>query len=133
MTREDLKKEMKQNEGDPHLKQQRRERGTQITRGDMLKNVETATVVMVNPEHYAIALKWEPDSDRAPIVVAKGVDHMAARIREVAHAHDVPIYRDPPATRSIYRLVEIDEEIHTEHFAAVAAAISFVDRLRQHL
>ncbi|MEM6652587.1 MAG: flagellar type III secretion system protein FlhB [Pseudomonadota bacterium] len=133
MTREDLKKEMKQNEGDPQLKQQRRERGTQITRSDMLKNVETATVVMVNPEHYAVALKWDPESDQAPICVAKGVDHLAAKIREVAQANHVPIYRDPPTARSLYRLVEIDEEIRQEHFAAVAAAIQYVDRVRQHL
>ena len=133
MTREDLKKEMKQNEGDPHLKQQRRERGTQISRGDMLKNVESATVVLVNPEHYAVALKWDPDSDSAPICVAKGVDHLAAKIREVATANQVPIYRDPPTARSLYRLVEIDEEIRQEHFAAVAAAIQYVDRVRQHL
>ncbi len=133
MTREDLKKEMKQNEGDPHLKQQRRERGTQITRGDMLKNVETATVVMVNPEHYAVALKWDPNSDSAPICVAKGVDHLAAKIREVATENGVPIYRDPPTARSLYRLVEIDEEIRQEHFAAVAAAIQYVDRVTQHL
>ena len=92
-----------------------------------------ASVVMVNPEHYAVALKWEPDSDRAPVCVAKGVDHLAARIREIALANDVPIYRDPPATRSIYRLVEVDEEILPEHFAAVAAAISFVDRLKSHM
>lgn len=133
MTREDLKKEMKQNEGDPHLKQQRRERGTEISRGDMLKNVETATVVMVNPEHYAVALKWDPESDSAPICVAKGVDHLAAKIREVATENQVPIYRDPPTARSLYRLVEIDEEIRQEHFAAVAAAIQYVDRVRQHL
>lgn len=133
MTREDLKKEMKQNEGDPQLKQQRRERGTQITRSDMLKNVEQATVVMVNPEHYAVALKWDPESDSAPICVAKGVDHLAAKIREVAQANGVPIYRDPPTTRSMYRLVEIDEEIRHEHFAAVAAAIQYVERVRQHM
>lgn len=133
MTREDLKKEMKQNEGDPHLKQQRRERGTQITRGDMLKNVETATVIMVNPEHYAVALKWDPDGDKAPICVAKGVDHLAAKIREVAQANQVPIYRDPPTARSLYRLVEIDEEIKQEHFAAVAAAVQYVERVRQHM
>lgn len=133
MTREDLKKEMKQNEGDPHLKQQRRERGTQIARGDMLKNVETATVIMVNPEHYAVALKWDPDGDQAPICVAKGVDHLAAKIREVAQANQVPIYRDPPTARSLYRLVEIDEEIKQEHFAAVAAAVQYVERVRQHL
>ena len=133
MTREDLKKEMKQSEGDPHLKQQRRERGTQITRGDMLKNVESATVIMVNPEHYAVALKWDPSGDKAPICVAKGVDHLAAKIREVAQANNVPIYRDPPTARSLHRLVEIDEEIRQEHFAAVAAAIQYVDRVRQHL
>lgn len=133
MTREDLKKEMKQSEGDPHLKQQRRQRGTEITRGDMLKNVETATVIMVNPEHYAVALKWDPDGDKAPICVAKGVDHLAAKIREVAQANQVPIYRDPPTARSLYRLVEIDDEIKQEHFAAVAAAVQYVDRVRQHL
>lgn len=133
MTREDLKKEMKQNEGDPQLKQQRRERGTQITRSDMLQNVESATVIMVNPEHYAVALKWDPESDNAPICVAKGVDHLAAKIREVAQANGIPIYRDPPTTRSMYRLVEIDEEIKHEHFAAVAAAIQYVERVRQHI
>lgn len=133
MTREDLKKETKQNEGDPHLKQQRRQRGTEITRGDMLKNVETATVIMVNPEHYAVALKWDPDGDTAPICVAKGVDHLAAKIREVAQANQVPIYRDPPTARSLYRLVEVDEEIKKEHFAAVAAAVQYVERVRQHL
>ena len=130
MTREEMKKEMKQNEGDPMLKSQRREKGRQISRGEMLQNVKDSTVVMVNPEHYAVALKWDPDSNRAPVCVAKGVDHLAARIREVALANNVPIYRDPPATRSIYRLVDIDEEIHKEHFAAVAAAIQFVERAR---
>ncbi|MHA7899780.1 MAG: EscU/YscU/HrcU family type III secretion system export apparatus switch protein [Henriciella sp.] len=133
MTREDIKKEVKQNEGDPQLKQQRRDRGTQITRGEMIKNVETATVVMVNPEHYAVALKWDPDGDKAPICVAKGVDHLAAKIREVAQANHVPIYRDPPTARSLYSLVELDEEIRQEHFAAVAAAIQYVDRVRQRL
>lgn len=133
MTREDVKKEMKQSEGDPHLKQQRRERGTQITRSDMLKNVESATVVVVNPEHYAVALQWDPNGEQAPVCVAKGVDHLAAKIREVAQANSVPIYRDPPTARSLHRLVEIDEEIRQEHFAAVAAAIQYVDRVRQHL
>ncbi|MEP1142604.1 MAG: flagellar type III secretion system protein FlhB [Henriciella sp.] len=133
MTREDLKNEMKQSEGDPQLKQQRRERGTQITRGDMLKNVETATVIMVNPEHYAVALKWDPNGEQAPVCVAKGVDHLAAKIREVAQANHVPIYRDPPTARSLYSLIEVDEEIRQEHFAAVAAAIQYVDRVRQRL
>lgn len=133
MTREEVKKEMKQSEGDPHMKQSRREKASRITKGQMMQNVKEATVIMVNPEHYAVALKWAPDSSKAPVCVAKGVDHLAARIREVAMANDVPIYRDPPSARSIYRLVDIDEEIHPEHFAAVAAAISFVDRLKDHM
>ncbi len=131
MTREEMKKEMKESEGDPHFKQQRREKGAKISKGQMLQNVKTATVVMVNPEHYAVALKWDPDGQSAPVCVAKGVDHLAARIREVATAHGVQIYRDPPSTRSIYRLVEVDEEILPEHFAAVAAAIQFVERVRK--
>ena len=88
---------------------------------------------MVNPEHYAVALKWDPESGKAPVCVAKGVDSLAAKIREIALASNVPIHRDPPATRSIYRLVDIDEEILAEHFAAVAAAIGFAERLRAHL
>jgi flagellar biosynthesis protein FlhB len=131
MSREDLKKEQKQSEGDPQLKQKRREKASSMSRNQMMQNVKTATVVMVNPEHYAVALKWDPDGGRAPVCVAKGVDHLAAKIRETAKANDIPIYRDPPSTRSIYRLVDIDEEIHPDHFAAVAAAISFVDRIRK--
>lgn len=130
MTREDMKKEMKQSEGDPQMRQQRREKATKISRGQMLQNVKTATVVMVNPTHYAVALKWDPDSKLAPICVAKGTDHLAMKIRELAIENNVPIYSDPPATRSIYSMVEIDQEIQAEHFAAVAAAIQFVDRLR---
>jgi flagellar biosynthesis protein FlhB len=131
MTREEMKKENKQNEGDPHFKSARRSKAAKISSGKMLQAVKTATVVMVNPEHYAVALVWDPDSRKAPVCVAKGVDHLAARIREVALANKVPIYRDPPSTRSIYKLVDIDEEIRPEHFAAVAAAIQFVERVRQ--
>jgi flagellar biosynthetic protein FlhB len=96
----------------------------------MLQNVKDATVIMVNPEHYAVALKWDPNGEQAPVCLAKGTDHLAAKIREVAMAHGVPIYRDPPATRSIYALVEVNEEIKREHFAAVAAAIQYVDRVK---
>ncbi len=133
MSREEMKKEMKQSEGDPQLKQQRRQAGAKITQGQQLQNVKDATVVMVNPQHYAVALKWNPDDNRAPVCVAKGVDHLAAKIREIAIANNVPIHRDPPSTRSIYKLVDIDEEIHPEHFAAVAAAINFVESVRKHM
>jgi flagellar biosynthetic protein FlhB len=131
MTREELKKETKQSEGDPEVKQSRRRRAQEISKGDMLESVKSSTVVVVNPEHYAVALTWDAASDSAPIVVAKGIDHFAAKIREVAKAHNVAIYRDPPTTRSIYRLVEINEEIKPEHFAAIAVAIQFVGRVAQ--
>lgn len=133
MTREELKKEMKQSEGDQHVKQSRRQKGAEIASGKMVQNVKESTVIMVNPEHYAVALKWDPNSQQAPVCMAKGVDHIAARIRELAKENNIPIYRDPPSTRSIYRLVEVDQEIHPEHFAAVAAAIQYVDRVRKSL
>lgn len=130
MTREEMKKEMKQSEGDPELKQQRRQKAMKIANGQMMKNVPTATVIMVNPTHYAVALKWDPSSQKAPVCVAKGMDNLAAKIREIAAENNIPIYHDPPATRSLYKLVEVDQEIRPEHFAAVAAAIQFVDRIR---
>lgn len=131
MTREEIKKESKQNEGDPALKQSRRQRAQEISKGGMLDKVKSSTVVIVNPEHYAVALTWDPDSEKAPVVVAKGIDSLAAKIKEIASEHNVPIYRDPPVTRSIYRSVDIDQEIKPEHFAAVAAAIQFVGRVSQ--
>jgi flagellar biosynthetic protein FlhB len=133
MTLEELKKEAKQSEGDPYLKQMRRQKGAEIASGKMVQNVKASTVIMVNPEHYAVALKWDPNGDLAPICMAKGVDHIAAKIREIATENNIPIYRDPPSTRSIYRLVDVDQEIHPEHFAAVAAAIQYVDRVRKTL
>lgn len=131
MTREEMKKEQKQSEGDPQLKQSRQQKAAKISRGDMLKRVEQASVVMVNPSHYAVALTWDPASGRAPVCVAKGVDHLAARIREIATKHNIPIYPDPPATRSLHAMIDIDEEIRPEHFAAVASAIQFAQTLQK--
>ena len=133
MSRQEMRDELKRSEGDPALKQSRRQKAKEISSGQMLKSVPEATVIMVNPEHYAVALKWDPASRRAPVCVAKGVDHLAARIREIAIENNIPIYRDPPTARSLYRLVDIDEEIHQEHFPAVAAAIKYVERVREHM
>jgi flagellar biosynthesis protein FlhB len=133
MSREEMKKEIKQSEGDPQLKQSRRQAASRISRGQMLQDVKTATVVMVNPTHYAVALRWNPDDNLAPVCVAKGMDHLAAKIREIAVENNVPIFSDPPATRSIYKLVEVDAEILPEHFAAVAAALNFVESVRKHM
>ncbi|MBY0423295.1 MAG: flagellar type III secretion system protein FlhB [Parvularculaceae bacterium] len=131
MTHEELKREMKENEGDPHLKYKRRERGQEIARNRMLADVPKANVVVVNPTHYAVALSWDRKKGGAPVCVAKGVDAVAARIREIAAEAGVPIRRDPPTARSIYSLVEIGHEIRREHYAAVAAAIHFADEVRR--
>lgn len=129
MSHEELKKESKENEGDPALKGARRERAQALARNRMMADVPKANVVIVNPTHYAVALQWDRKSGAAPICVAKGVDAIAARIREVAAEAGVPIQRDPPTARSIYAMVEVGEEIRKEHYAAVAVAIHYADEI----
>ncbi|TNC51570.1 flagellar biosynthesis protein FlhB [Rubellimicrobium rubrum] len=130
MSRKEMTDEMKESEGDPHLKQQRRQKGISIAMNQMLNDVPTASVVIVNPTHYAVALKWDRATGGAPVCVAKGVDDVAARIRERAMAAGVPIRRDPPTARAIYASVEIGQQVGRPEWRAVAAAIRFADRLR---
>jgi len=130
MSHKDLTDEAKQTEGDPHMKQQRRQRGYDIATNRMLVDVPKADVIVVNPEHYAVALKWERTRGSAPICVAKGVDEVAARIREVAGESGVPIHRDPPTARTLHATVAIGDQIRADHFKAVAAAIRFADSVR---
>lgn len=131
MSHQEMVDENKQSEGDPHLKNQRRQKGYEIAMGQMLADVPEADVIMVNPTHYAVALKWDRLSGRAPVCVAKGVDHIAAKIRETAQEAGVPIHRDPPTARALFAQIEIGEEIHPEHFEPVAAAIRFAERMKQ--
>jgi flagellar biosynthetic protein FlhB len=131
MSRKDLMDEMKDSEGDPHVKQQRRQRGQEIATNQMLQDVAKADVVLVNPTHYAVALKWNRKGRAAPICVAKGADDIAARIREKAAEAGVPIHSDPPTTRAIYASVEIGRQIQPEHYRAVAAAIRFAESMRK--
>ncbi|MEZ5721305.1 MAG: flagellar type III secretion system protein FlhB [Paracoccaceae bacterium] len=130
MSRKELMDEAKANEGDPHVKQQRRQRGYEIAMNQMLADVPKADVVVVNPTHYAVALKWSRLPGAAPICVAKGVDEIAAQIREVAMEAGVPIHRDPPTARAIHATVRIGEEIRPEHYQAIAAAIRFAEKMR---
>ncbi len=130
MTRKEVTDEAKESEGDPHLKQTRRQRGMDIATGQMISDVPGADVVIVNPEHYAVALKWNRDSAAAPICIAKGVDEIAARIREVANRAGVPIHRDPPTARAIFADVDVGDEIHADHYKAVAAAIRYAEKIR---
>ncbi|MDJ0637846.1 MAG: flagellar type III secretion system protein FlhB [Paracoccaceae bacterium] len=130
MSLKELKDELKETEGDPHTKQARRQKAHDIATNRMLADVPGADVVVVNPEHYAVALKWIRLRGTAPTCVAKGVDAVADRIREVAGEHGVPIYRDPPTARALFATVDIGEEIPVEHYQAIAAAIRFADAMR---
>jgi flagellar biosynthetic protein FlhB len=131
MSHKELQDEFKQSEGDPHLKQSRRQRATEIATNRMLADVPRADVVIVNPTHYAVALRWDRKSPQAPVCVAKGVDAVAARIRELASAAGVPLHSDPATARALHARVEIGAEIGPEHYAPVAAAIRFAEAMRQ--
>ncbi len=131
MSRQELVDEMKNSEGDPHIKAQRRQRAIAIAMNAMMKDVPKADVIIVNPTHYAVALQWQRGSGRAPICVAKGVDEVAAKIREIAQEAGVPIHSDPPTARAIYAAVNIGDEIRPQHFKPVAAAIRFAEKMRQ--
>ena len=130
MSRKELTDETKQAEGDPHMKQQRRQKAYDIAMNTSLADVPEADVVIVNPTHYAVALKWSRAPGSAPECVAKGVDEIAARIREIAAEAAVPIHRDPATARALFATVEIGEEIRPEHYKAVAAAIRFAETIR---
>ena len=130
MSRKELTDETKQSEGDPHMKQQRRQRAFEIAMNQMLAEVPEADVVIVNPTHYAVALKWDRASAAAPKCVAKGVDEIAARIRELAAEHAIPIHRDAATARALFSSVDIGKEILPTHYKAVAAAIRFAEMMR---
>ncbi|MBB4796371.1 flagellar biosynthetic protein FlhB [Brevundimonas bullata] len=127
MTKEETKEDYKQTEGDPHVKGKLRQIRMQRSRQRMMQAVPTATVVITNPTHYSVALRYEPDQgDAAPICVAKGVDAVAFRIRELAKESGVPVVENVPLARALYAAVEVDETIPREHFEAAAKVIGFV-------
>ena len=130
MTHQELKDESKQAEGDPHIRASRRERGREIANNRMLHDDAAADVVITNPTHYAVALKWKRGDGSVPVCVAKGEDELARRIRMRAEQEQVPVHEDPPTARSVHALVEVGQQIRPEHYKAVAAAIVFADRLR---
>ena len=112
------------------MKQHRRARAQEIAMSQMIADVPDANVVIVNPTHYAIALKWDRLSGGAPVCVAKGTDHIAARIREVASDAGVPLHSDPPTARALFATVDIGQEIPADYYRPVAAAIRFADSMR---
>ncbi len=130
MSHKEIMDETKNAEGDPHLKQERRQRALSIAQSQMMADVPGADVVVVNPTHYAVALKWSRLPGEAPVCVAKGVDEIARTIREKAAEHAVPIHSDPPTARSLYATTKIGEQIEPDLYRAVAAAIRFAEAMR---
>lgn len=130
MSRRDVQDEHKQSDGDPIVKQRLRSLRMEKARRRMMAEVPTSTVVVTNPTHYAVALRYERGQTPAPKVVAKGVDAVALRIREVARASDVPIVESPALARALHKSVELGALIPPEHYQAVAEIIGYVLRLR---
>ena len=132
MTKQEQRDEFKESEGDPHVKGRRRQLQRARAKQRMMAAIPQATVVVTNPTHYAVALAYDRGGKGAPRVVAKGVDEVAARIREAAREHGVPLVASPPLARALFR-VELDAEIPAEHFKAVAEIVAYVWRLGRRL
>lgn len=126
MTREELKEDFKQSEGDPHVRAKQKQIRQERARRRMMQAVPDATVVVMNPTHFAVALKYEQGETAAPMCVAKGVDSLALKIREIAEEAGVPVIEDPPLARALYAAVDIDEMIPPAHYEAVAKIIGFI-------
>jgi flagellar biosynthetic protein FlhB len=130
MTKQEVKEEYKSNEGDPRLRGMRRARQLAMARSRMMGEVAKADVVVVNPTHVAVALRYDPVRG-APRVVAKGADHTAARIRAMAEEHRVPMVRDVPLARTLYQTCELGQEIPPELYTAVATVLAFIMTLKK--
>jgi len=126
MSRREIKDEHKQSEGDPQIRAKLRQIRQERAQKRMMASVPEATVIITNPTHFAVALKYEQGETPAPICLAKGVDQVALNIRALAEEHDIPIVEDPPLARALFASVDIDETIPAEHFQAVAKVIGYV-------
>lgn len=130
MSKQEIKEEYKQTEGDPMIKSRLRQIRMERARKRMMSAVPEADVIVTNPTHFAVALKYDPEEMPAPVLTAKGADSMALRIREVAEEHNIPIVENPPLSRALYSGVEIDQEVPAEHYKAVAEIIGYVMKLK---
>jgi flagellar biosynthesis protein FlhB len=130
MSKQEIKEEHRQSEGDPAIKAKIRQLRHERAKKRMMAAVPEATVVIMNPTHFAVALKYESGKTAAPVCVAKGVDALALRIRAVAEENDVPVVENPPLARALHAAIEIDDPVPPEHFKAVAQVIGYVMRLQ---
>jgi flagellar biosynthetic protein FlhB len=129
MSRQEIRDEFRRTEGDPAIKARIRQLRIERAKRRMIAEVPKATVVITNPTHYSVALRYESGKTPAPICVAKGVDAVALRIREAADKHGVPIVENPPLARALYATIDLDEAVPPEHYKAVAQIIGFVMKL----
>lgn len=130
MSREEIKHELKETEGDPQIRVLRRSRQRELARRRMIQDVARAHVVVANPDHYAVALRYDPVEMAAPVVVAKGKGYLALRIKEAARRHGVMVVEQPPLARALYRMVKVGQAIPEELYQAVAEVLAFVWRVR---
>ncbi|MDH4249239.1 MAG: flagellar biosynthesis protein FlhB [Deltaproteobacteria bacterium] len=130
MTKQELKEEMRHTEGDPMLRSRVRQIQREISRARMMQNVPKADVVVTNPTHFAVALMYDREVMTSPRLVAKGVDYVALRIREIAEENNVPIVENPPVARELYAHVELGEEVPEQFFRTVAEILAYVYRLK---
>ncbi|ELA9341382.1 flagellar biosynthesis protein FlhB [Vibrio parahaemolyticus] len=132
MTKQEVKDEYKETEGKPEVKGRIRMLQREAAQRRMMADVPQADVIVTNPEHYSVALRYKQKTDRAPVVIAKGTDHMAMKIREVAREHDITIVPAPPLARALYHTTELEQEIPDGLFTAVAQVLAFVFQLKQY-
>jgi flagellar biosynthesis protein FlhB len=130
MTKQEVKEEHKQTDGDPLIKSRIKRQQYLMAKNRMMKDVPKADVIITNPTHYAIAIKYDLQKDGAPKVVAKGVDLIAQRIKEIAIEHNIPLHEDRQLARALYKTCEIGDQIPNALFQAVAQVLAYVYRLR---
>ncbi len=130
MSKQEIKDEQKQMEGDPKIKSRIRAMQMQMSRNRMMQEVSTADVVITNPTHYAVALKYDSGKMGAPRLIAKGRNHIAFKIREIAEENNIPIVEDPPLARALYKSVELNQEVPAEFFQTVAEVLAHVYRMK---
>lgn len=131
MSKHEVRQEYKDLEGDPHIKARLRRLQREMMRKRMMSDVPKATVVVTNPTHYAVAIRYAPEEGAAPMVLAKGADHLALKIREVADVHEIPIVENKPLAQALYKGTEIGQQIPVELYRAVAEILAYIYRLRQ--
>jgi flagellar biosynthetic protein FlhB len=130
MTREEIREEMKESEGNPEVKGRIRQLQQEVAKRRQMQEVPKADVVITNPTHFAVALRYDEKRMRAPIVVAKGVDEVAAKIREIASEHNVPLFEAPPLARALFRAVDLNGEVPARLYVAVAQVLTYIYQLK---